>query len=103
ADDRARVARARLARHGPLRDARGDTDRGLHRVAVARVSRGRHATARADGTHMQEILPGVFHWTARHPRIHIEVSSYWLEDGGVLIDPLVPPQEGLEWFANRPA
>ncbi|MEA2199644.1 MAG: hypothetical protein QOI89_240 [Solirubrobacteraceae bacterium] len=50
---------------------------------------------------MREVLPGVVHWTARHPRIGIEVSSYWLEDDGVLIDPLVPPEEGLEWFAGR--
>jgi len=50
---------------------------------------------------MQEVLPGVFHWTGLHPRIHIEVSSYWLEDAGILIDPLVPPQEGLDWFAAR--
>lgn len=55
---------------------------------------------------MREVLPGVFHWPALHPRIHIEVSSYWLEDGGVLIDPLVPPDVGLEWFkrqSTRPA
>jgi hypothetical protein len=51
---------------------------------------------------VREVLPGVFHWTAIHPRILIEVSSYWLEDGGVLIDPLVPPDVGLEWFADRP-
>ncbi len=51
---------------------------------------------------MREVLPGVFHWTAIHPRIHIEVSSYWLEDGGVLIDPLIPSDAGLEWFADRP-
>jgi hypothetical protein len=52
---------------------------------------------------MREILPGVFHWTARHPRIGIEVSSYWLETGpgGVLLDPLVPPDLGIEWFAGR--
>ncbi len=50
---------------------------------------------------MREILPGVFHWTASHPRIGIEVSSYWLEDSGVLLDPLIPPQEGLDWFATR--
>ena len=50
---------------------------------------------------MQEVLPGVFHWTARHPKIHIDVSSYWLEDAGVLFDPLVPPHEGLDWFAQR--
>jgi hypothetical protein len=50
---------------------------------------------------MQEVLPGVHHWTAVHPRIHFEVSSYWLDDGGVLIDPLVPPDVGIEWFAGR--
>jgi len=50
---------------------------------------------------MNEVLPGVFHWTAIHPRIHFEVSSYWLEDGGVLVDPLLPPDVGLEWFADR--
>lgn len=50
---------------------------------------------------MREILPGVFHWTATHPKIHFEVSSYWLEDAGVLIDPLIPPDEGIEWFAGR--
>lgn len=51
---------------------------------------------------MLEVLPGVFHWLAIHPRIRIEVSSYWLEDGGVAIDPLVPPDVGLDWFADRP-
>jgi hypothetical protein len=51
---------------------------------------------------VREVLPRVFHWTAIHPGIHIEVSSYWLEEGGVLIDPLIPPDAGLEWFANRP-
>ncbi len=52
---------------------------------------------------MREVIPGVFHWTAVHPRIHIEVSSYWLEPHGVLFDPLVPPAEGIEWFASRSA
>jgi hypothetical protein len=50
---------------------------------------------------MREVLPGIFHWTAIHPRIHTEVSSYWTEDAGVLIDPLVPQPEGLGWFAGR--
>jgi hypothetical protein len=50
---------------------------------------------------MREVLPGIFHWTAEHPRIHSQVSCYWLEDAGVLIDPLVPPDRGLEWFAMR--
>jgi hypothetical protein len=51
---------------------------------------------------MNEILPGIYHWRARHPNIGVEVDSYWLEDGGVLIDPLVPPDVGVEWFAERP-
>jgi hypothetical protein len=40
---------------------------------------------------MEEILPGVHHWTARHPRIGVEVSSHWLAQDGVAIDPLLPP------------
>lgn len=50
---------------------------------------------------MREVLPGVYHWTAVHPNIHIEVSSYWLQDAGVLIDPLLPPDRGIDWFAKR--
>jgi hypothetical protein len=52
-------------------------------------------------TAVEEILTGVYHWTAPHPRIGLEVSSYWLDEHGVLIDPLVPREEGLEWFAER--
>lgn len=40
---------------------------------------------------MREILPGLLHWTATHPKIRIEVSSYYLSGPGVLIDPLLPP------------
>ncbi len=50
---------------------------------------------------MKEILPGIFHWTQSHPRIKIEVSSYFLKPERVLIDPLIP-EEGLEWFADAP-
>jgi hypothetical protein len=50
---------------------------------------------------MREVLPGVFHWTTPHPKIRIEVSSYWLDDGGVAIDPLVPADGSLEWFGER--
>ena len=39
----------------------------------------------------REVLPGLFHWTAAHPKIRIEVSSYWLADARVLLDPLLPP------------
>jgi hypothetical protein len=51
---------------------------------------------------MDEVLPGVWHWTARHPKHGIVGSSYWLEEG-VLIDPLVPADEGLDWFSRQQA
>ena len=38
ADDGARLARARLARHRPVRDAAGDPDRRLHRLALSRAA-----------------------------------------------------------------
>lgn len=50
---------------------------------------------------MEEVLPGVFHWLAEHPVIHVRVSSYWLADGGVLIDPLPPEDGGLGWFEGQ--
>jgi len=50
---------------------------------------------------MEEVLPGVRHWTAKHPKLGIIVSSYWLPAEGVLFDPLVPA-EGIEVFAEAP-
>lgn len=52
---------------------------------------------------MNEIIPGVFHWTADHPRIHAAVSSYFVAESGTLLDPMVPPDVGLEWFAGANA
>jgi hypothetical protein len=49
---------------------------------------------------VEEIAPGIWHWTAEHPRIKIEVSSYYLPAERVLIDPIAP-EEGLEWFTER--
>ena len=51
---------------------------------------------------MKEIIPGVFHWTRNHPKIEIEVSSYFLAREGVLLDPLVP-EGGLDGFPGEPA
>jgi hypothetical protein len=51
---------------------------------------------------MNEIGPGIHHWTAVHPRIQIEVSSYYVEPAATLVDPLLPP-EGIEWFQSRRA
>jgi len=39
---------------------------------------------------VEEIVPGIWHWTARHPRIGMDVSSYYLHGPRVLLDPLVP-------------
>lgn len=49
---------------------------------------------------VEEIGPGLWHWTTRHPRIGMDVSSYYLFDERVLLDPLVPGA-GLEWFRER--
>jgi glyoxylase-like metal-dependent hydrolase (beta-lactamase superfamily II) len=49
---------------------------------------------------VEEIAPGLWHWTARHDRINMDVSSYYLLPERVVIDPLIPP-EGLEWFKQR--
>jgi glyoxylase-like metal-dependent hydrolase (beta-lactamase superfamily II) len=40
------------------------------------------------------------HWTARRPQIGMDVSSYYLTDEHVLIDPMVPA-EGLDWFEEN--
>lgn len=48
---------------------------------------------------MNEILPGLFHWTTIHARFGIEISTYWLAAERVVIDPRVPG-EGLEWFGD---
>ncbi len=52
---------------------------------------------------MREVLPGVFHWAAVHPKIHTRVSSWWLEEQGVVIDPVVPEEAGMQWFGSRAA
>ncbi len=52
---------------------------------------------------MNEILPGIWHWTAPNPNIGgIPVSSYWLDEAGVLIDPLLPEDAGIAFFEARP-
>jgi glyoxylase-like metal-dependent hydrolase (beta-lactamase superfamily II) len=49
---------------------------------------------------MQEISPGLWHWTARHEHIDVDVSSYYLERERVLIDPMAPA-EGPQWFEQH--
>jgi hypothetical protein len=51
---------------------------------------------------LKEIGPGIHHWKAVHPKIQIEVSSYYVEPAATLLDPLLPA-EGIEWFRGRRA
>lgn len=44
----------------------------------------------------------MWHWTARHEQIEMDVSSYYLLAERVLIDPMVPG-EGLDWFERHAA
>lgn len=50
---------------------------------------------------MREVLPGVLHWTTFHDGIRLEVSSYYVEPAGVVIDPRVPAQGLEEPFEGR--
>jgi hypothetical protein len=50
---------------------------------------------------MNEIQPGLVHWTAYHPRIRQDVHSYFHVPSGTLFDPMEPP-EGLEALGGRP-
>ena len=42
---------------------------------------------------MEEIAPGIQHWKATHPKIGAEVSSYWLPDLKLLLDPIAVPDD----------
>jgi hypothetical protein len=50
---------------------------------------------------MEEILPGVWHWTATHPSTGSEVSSYWVRPAKSVIDALLP-EEGIDAFSEEP-
>jgi glyoxylase-like metal-dependent hydrolase (beta-lactamase superfamily II) len=49
---------------------------------------------------MRELAPGLWHWTARHEHIGVDVSSYYLERERVVLDPMLP-SEGIEWFEQH--
>jgi hypothetical protein len=46
---------------------------------------------------MEEIAPGLWHWSAEHAQIGSRVHSYYLAEEAVALDPMVPA-EGIEWF-----
>jgi hypothetical protein len=50
---------------------------------------------------MQEIIPGVFHWSAFHEPIRANVSSYYVQPAGILIDPKIP-ENGLDSLPGTP-
>jgi hypothetical protein len=50
---------------------------------------------------VDEIAPGILHWSARHPRIGVRVHSAYVVPARALIDPLLP-EEGLDAFAELP-
>lgn len=47
-----------------------------------------------------ELLPGLWHWRAYHERIRQDVSSWYVAEPRVAIDPKLP-DEGVDWFAQR--
>src|SRR5438034_386933 len=49
---------------------------------------------------MQEIRSGMWSWSAPLEKIQTDVSSHYIVDEKVLIDPIVPA-EGLEWFEQH--
>src|SRR3954447_12678688 len=49
---------------------------------------------------MDEILPGIYHWTAFHVGIKSDVNSYYVESAAAVIDAMAPP-DGLDWFEGR--
>jgi hypothetical protein len=51
---------------------------------------------------MQEILPGLYHWTAFRDTIRAQVSSYYVERAGILVDPLLPDDGGMEALERLP-
>src|SRR5947209_20333741 len=50
---------------------------------------------------MRELLPGLFHWTTFHEPIGADVSSYYVQPAGIVIDPKVPV-EGFEALPGEP-
>lgn len=50
---------------------------------------------------MRELFPGVYHWSTFHEPIGSEVSSYYVEPAGIVIDPKIPP-DGLDALPGAP-
>jgi hypothetical protein len=48
---------------------------------------------------MQEVIPGIHHWSAIHPNTGSPAHSHFHEPSRTLIDPMLP-EEGIVWFAG---
>ena len=49
---------------------------------------------------MDEIVPGILGWSAPHPNLGADVSSYLLTDSGLALDPMLPEGEGSGWLEH---
>jgi hypothetical protein len=49
---------------------------------------------------VDEVIPGILHWRARHPRLGFDVDSYLLTDSGTVLDPILPEGEGPDWIGR---
>jgi hypothetical protein len=49
---------------------------------------------------MEELAPGIFHWSAFHDGIRKTVHSCYVPSARALIDPM-EPAEGIDWFSSR--
>jgi hypothetical protein len=49
---------------------------------------------------MEEVIPGILHWRARHPNLGVDVSSYLLTDSATALDPILPEGAGPEWLGH---
>ena len=50
---------------------------------------------------MDEVIDGIFHWTAEHQPIGARVSSYFIADPAVVIDPKIP-EDGWDALPGTP-
>jgi glyoxylase-like metal-dependent hydrolase (beta-lactamase superfamily II) len=51
---------------------------------------------------VEELLAGVWHWSAPHPRIKFQVHSHWISDARVVFDP-IEPVDGLPELDPAPS
>ena len=52
---------------------------------------------------MDEVIPGILHWQAKHPNIGVDVSSYLLTDSATALDPMLPEGADADWIGHEVA